>query len=277
MRTAVPRVVVLVVVAIAALALAGCQLLQPVLAPLPAPVDAGPFAWPADLADHATRDVVVVLTKTHGYRHDVIDVTAAVVADAARRAGLTPIVTADAAVLDEAVLERVAVVVLAHANGRFATDAQFAALARFVDDGGGLLMLHAAVGDWQAATPWIEMAVGARFVGHSLFPGTETATVVRRRPHAITRRLPPNLVVDDELYAFADVPRGAVVLASFSQGTRVGGALDFTMDGEHPVLWTKAMGRGDVVVFTPGHVASTWRAPWMGPLLEDSLAFLADR
>jgi type 1 glutamine amidotransferase len=265
------------VVVVVALMAAGCQLLQPLMAPLPARVDEGPFAWPDGPADTGARDVVVILTKTHGYRHDVIDVTAAAVADAARRIDLRPLITDDAAVLDDDVLARVAVVVLAHANGRFATSEQFAALARFVDDGGGLLLLHAAVGDWQPSTPWLADAVGARFVGHSLLPGTEVATIVRRRPHALTRRLPHAVHIDDELYAFSDVPRGATVLASFAQGTRVGGALELTMPGEHPVLWTKTMGRGDVVVFTPGHVASTWQAPWMGPLLEDSLVFLAER
>jgi type 1 glutamine amidotransferase len=271
------RALVAVIIVVVAWMSACCPLLQPLMAPLPARVDEGPFAWPGGLAAHDARDVVVILTKTHGYRHDVIGVTADAVAAAARRQGLLPVVTDDAAVLADDVLAGVAVVVFAHANGSFATDAQFQALARFVEGGGGLLLLHAAVGDWVPSTPWLADAIGARFVGHSLLPGTEAATIVRRRPHALTRRLPHAVHVDDELYAFSDVPRGATVLASFAQGTRVGGALELTMPGEHPVLWTKAMGRGDVVVFTPGHVASTWRAPWMGPLLEDTLAFLADR
>jgi type 1 glutamine amidotransferase len=267
--------VVVAVVAIGvAMMAAGCQLLQPLLAPLPAPVDVGPFAWPTPRDE---RPTVVILTKTHGYRHDVINVTAAAVAAAAQRQGFLPVVTDDAAVLADDVLAGVAVVVFAHANGRFATDAQFQALARYVEGGGGLLLLHAAVGDWVPSTPWLGSAVGARFVGHSLLPGTEPATVVVRRPHALTSRLPAQVQLDDELYAFDDVPAGATVLASFAQGTHVGGALDLTMPGEHPVLWTKGVGRGDVVVFTPGHVASTWQAPWMGPLLEDSLVFLADR
>jgi type 1 glutamine amidotransferase len=259
----------------ALLATTACQLLQPIMAPLPPVLDEGPFAWPAPPPAGDTRDVVIVFTKTHGFRHDVIPVTAAVVEGAARDVGLVPVVTDDAAFADDAVLARVAVVVFAHANGTLFTDAQTLALRRFVEGGGGLLLLHGAVGDWLPANAFMAEAVGARFVGHSLLPGLEEAAIVARRPHPITARLPPRVVVTDELYAFDRMPRGALVLASFASGTRVGGALDLTMDGEHPVLWTKMMGDGDVVVFTPGHVEATWRAPWMAPLLQDTLRVLA--
>lgn len=263
---------------LATLTTAACQLLQPIMAPWPPwhpDLDDGPFAWPVAPPAEGHRDVVIVFTKTHGYRHDVIPVTADVVAAAARSVDLVPVITDDAAFADDAVLDRVAVVVFAHANGTLFTDAQQHALQRFVVGGGGLLLLHGAVGDWLAASPFMAEVVSARFVGHSLLPGLEEATIVARRPHPVSARLPPRVVVTDELYAFDQAPRGALVLASFSAGTRVGGALDLTMDGEHPVLWTKQIGRGDVVVFTPGHVEATWRAAWMAPLLQDALRFLA--
>ena len=275
---AVIRRVVVVAIVGAIAGLVGCQLLQPVLAPLPAAVDEGPFVWPVNVDPQPDgRVVVVVLTKTHGFRHDVIDVTADVVAAAARRTGLVPIVTADASVLDDRSLERVAVVVLAHANGSFATDEQFAALVRFVEGGGGLLLLHGAVGDWQAATPWLHDVTGARFIGHSQLPGTETVDVVVRRTHPIARHLPARFTIVDEIYAFNQAPRGALVVASLAGGTHVGGALQLTMPGEHPVLWTRAVADGDVVIFTPGHTVSTWQAPWMVPLLNDTLVFLSRR
>ena len=254
---------------------AGCALLQPVMAPGPAIVDVGPFSLPP----RATmRPLVVVLTKTDGYRHESIPAAVQAVERAADQVGFDVVVTQSAAFCDPAILADVDVVVFAHANGRLFTPDQQEALAAWVDDGGGLLLLHGAVGDWSSSS-WLSDVIGARFIGHSLAPSIVRVPIRTRAPHPAGRSLPARFVVDDEVYAFEEAPsgRGTVILASLEQGAVVGGfvgALDLTMPDVHPVIWARQIGQGAVVVDTLGHTPSSWEAAWVGPFLADALQFL---
>jgi type 1 glutamine amidotransferase len=263
------------VVALLAVVGPGCALLQLLAGP---PVE--------DTVVPAVRDGagprVLVLTKTHGYRHASIADAVTATTAAAHALGAQVVVTDSAAFAREDVLAGIDVVVFAHANGTLFTAEQQAAFARWLEGGGGLLLLHGAVGDWWPSSPWFRGVVGARFVGHTLAPSVVGATVRRRVDHPASARLPATFLVEDELYSFAEAPAGerTVVLAELDERSAfVGGflgAFDLTM-GKHPIVWARSVGRGRVIVDALGHTPESWRAAWVGPFLEDALAWLARR
>lgn len=260
----------------ATLALSSCALVSVFSRPVFADVDAdGSFVLPPH-----TRPVALVFTKTDGYRHDSVD-AAVVAVHAAAADAFDVVVTDNAGFVDALDAGDVDVVVFAHANGRLFTAAQEAALMRYVRGGGGLVLLHGAVGDFDRPGTFLDDAIGARFVGHSLFPQEQTVHVrVRDATHPLAAHLPARFMVTDEVYAFADdsdvlddADSDVVVVVD---GDRVGGcagAYDLTMPGLHPLVWSRGVGEGVVVVVALGHGAAVWATPWMRGLLGDALAF----
>ncbi len=262
----------------AALALSSCALVsivsRPVFVDDPG-VDDGAFV----LLPH-TRPLALVFTKTDGYRHDSIDAAVDAVRAAAASA-FDVVVTADAGFVDALDAGGVDVVVFAHANGRLFSPAQEAALARYVRGGGGLVLLHGAIGDFDRPGTFLDDAIGARFVGHSLLPQEQTVHVrVRDTTHPLARHVPARFAVTDEVYAFADdsdvlvdADSDVVVVVD---GDRVGGcagAYDLTMPGLHPLIWSRHVGEGVVVVSALGHGDALWATPWLRAFLADALAF----
>jgi uncharacterized protein len=238
--------------ALACLSCGSCVLVQRVIEPPCPSFDDEPVTVPADAR-------VLVFHKTHGYRHESIPVAVEAVQAAALAAGLAPFSTASGAAFTADNLAHIDVVVFASANGTVLSPTQEATFRAWVEQGGSVLLLHGAVGDFDRASPWWWELTGARFVGHTLLPNVVDAQV-RVTPHAITGRLPPSFVVEDEVYSFANlrVPRHAILLRH--------------ADG--PLAWVHQVQAGHVVVNALGHTDALWTRAETGAFLEDALTYL---
>jgi cytochrome c len=151
------------------------------------------------------------------------------------------------------------VVVFLSTSGDILNEEQQAAFKAFIEQGGGLAAIHAAVaGDvaTEGTWPWYGDALCARFTNHS---AVVQATVdIEDRQHLSTAPLPAHWVRTDEWYNFITSPRGkARVLASLDEATYKGG----TMGKDHPITWCKQVGKGHVWYTGLGHTEASFTEP----------------
>lgn len=221
---------------------------------------------------------ILIVSKTNGWRHlEHIPRSNAVLAEIARDQGRRSYVTENAAVFNDAQLQRFTVVVLNSASGDFMTPDQREALQRFVARGGGVVALHAA-GDNSHKEPWyVDTIIGTRFIGH---PGGEdqfqAARVIVDRPdHPVMASVRLPWSPTDEWYSFANDPatRGMTILARIDEASyRPGAKLAM---GAHPVIWINPRAKGRVVYSALGHTPAAYQDPNYRRILANAIRWAA--
>ena len=141
-------------------------------------------------------------------------------------------------------LAKYKVVVFLSTSGNILNEEQQAAFKNFIEKGGGLVAIHAAVaGDVATRAMALVRRSAVRAVHQSL--GHRAGHREHRGPEApFDRVLAQQWVRADEWYNFIASPRGqARVLASLDETTYKGG----TMGKDHPIVWCRKMGKGRIV------------------------------
>lgn len=206
-----------------------------------------------------TGFTVLVFSKTLMYRHTSITNGIAAIQKLGMENGFFVEATEDASGFTAANLARYKAVIFLSTSGDILNDAQQTAFQEFIERGGGLVGIHAAVaGDvaTEGGWPWYGEALCARFTNHSAI--VEAAIDVEDARNASTVALPQRWVRKDEWYNFITSPRGKVrVLASLDETTYKGG----TMGDDHPVVWGKQIGRGRVWYTALGHTEASFTEP----------------
>lgn len=234
-------------------------------------------AIPADL-----RHAVLVFSKTNGWRHiEHIPVSNAVIEQLAHEQSRQVFVTENAAIFNREQLARFDVIVLNSASGDLFTPDQRAAFVDWLENGGGLVAMHAAGGD--TVQPWrfyAEEIIGARFIGH---PGGgdqfQRARTVNRAPdHPIMRGIPRAWLWEEEYYSFDRVPAGRdtrILLSLDESAWRHPDALK--MGAIHPLVWTRSVGKGRVVFSALGHRPEYYDDPVHRRLIANMIAWAGQR
>jgi type 1 glutamine amidotransferase len=128
----------------------------------------------------------------------------------------------------------------------------------FVDQGGSLLALHAALASYPTNGPLHSLLHG-RFLYHPpLHPAVHY--VVSRQARDIGRMV-ESFTVEDEQY-FVELEPGITEILLMSR-TRE--------HGKSPAGWAHVSGAGRVCVLVPGHTESAMRHPMMQRLLKNAL------
>ncbi len=120
------------------------------------------------------------------------------------------------------------------------------AIVPWVKDGGGLVALHSACGNFHPSREWFDL-VGGRFAsheGHVFSPKTVDAN------HRITRGL-PELKCWDETYVHRDLTNDRHLL-------QVRGPINRGETAEEPWTWTRTEGKGRVFYTASGHDLRCW-------------------
>jgi type 1 glutamine amidotransferase len=197
---------------------------------------------------------VLVYSRTTGYRHDSIPDGVAALRGVAAGLGATVAATEDPAAFRPDRLAGHEAVVFLSTSGEVLDEEGRAALAGYVEGGGGFLGVHAASTteyDW----PWYGELVGARFAGH---PEIQPAVVKVEDPgHPATAQLPAAWRWLDEWYDFRANPRtvpGIRVLASVDESGYRGGG----MGADHPLVWCHEQGAGRSFYTALGHCAEAY-------------------
>lgn len=202
---------------------------------------------------------VLVFSKTLMYRHASITNGIAAIQKLGMENGFFVEATEDAGEFTPANLARYKAVVFLSTSGDILNDEQQSAFREFIERGGGLVGVHAAVagevateGGW----PWYGEALCARFTNHSAV--VEATVAVEDTQNPSTKALPKHWVRTDEWYNFITSPRGKVrVLAALDETTYKGG----TMGDDHPVAWCKKIGQGHVWYTALGHTEASFTEP----------------
>lgn len=231
-------------------------------------------------AHKASELAILVFSKTNGFRHEqAIPACERSVREIAARRGWRVFATENGAVFEDALLAHFDVVVGNNTTGDDWNAAQKAAFVRTIENGGGFVGVHGAAGTRYDYWDWYQdTLLGARFVGHPLFPRLqEAAVVIEDAAHPATRKLPKRWLARDEWYSFAASPRARVrVLATLDEASYSPRELTNSIAmGDHPIIWSQCLGRGRSFYSALGHTAEAYATPEHTALLEGAIAWAA--
>lgn len=237
---------------------------------------------PPELPPYLQEDAVLVFSKTNGFRdNDAIAASNQALIDIANRRNWSVYVTENGAVFNPEQLKRFKAVVWNNTSGDLLTTEQRQAFVGYLEKGGGFVGLHGAGGDPHYDWQWyVEKLISAQFIGHTVIPHYQQATIRIEDPHdSIMRGLPERWVRTDEWYSFAKSPRrvGLHVLATLDETTYEPKMFfkDITMGADHPIIWKHCVGNGRAFYSALGHAASTYEEPDHLGLIERAIAWTA--
>ncbi len=237
---------------------------------------------PPDLQSPA----VLVFSKTNGFRHkDGIVAGRAAIEQIARGQGWQAFFTENGAVFNTAQLAAFDAVVFMNATGDMLSRQQQTAFQNWLEAGGGWLGLHAAGDDSHSNWPWyVQNLIGADFVGHTMGPQIQVASVVtEQHDHPVVQNIPNVWNHTDEWYSFAHSPRvnGFTVLAALDEGSYTPvqnlpwGDRDLRM-GDHPVVWSNCIGQGRSVYMAMGHGSMAFGQETLRQLIANAVNWFMD-
>lgn len=208
------------------------------------------------------RGGILIFSKTNSWRHiEHLPHSNAVIADLAQ--GCAPsFSTENAAVFNPRDLSRFSVIILNSSTGDLFTPAQRQAFADWVKAGGGVVALHAAGDNSSEGWPLYQREmIGAKFIGH---PGGEdhiqpAAIRIERPDHPVMAGVTLPWNPRDEWYSFASPARaaGTTVLATLDE-TSYRPSDKLAMGADHPIVWTRMLGRGRIVYSALGHTPEAY-------------------
>ena len=200
-------------------------------------------------------DVMLIFSKTAGFRHGSIPAGVKCFKKIAQELGLKAIATEDSSQFNDETLKKCAVVVFLNTTGDVLDSKQEAALEKYVKSGGGWVGVHSAA-DTEYDWPFYGELVGAYFKTH---PRIQEAVIqVEDRDHPSTRMLPGLWRRTDEWYVYRLSPRPHVrVLASLDETSYTGGG----MDGDHPIAWCHDVEKGRALYTGGGHTDESFVEP----------------
>lgn len=236
----------------------------------------------ADFGEGATLRVAIY-TKTNSFRHtEGISASHALFDEIGAKQGWAVFHTENSALFTPELLNQFDVIVFASASGNHASDAQDEAFRAWLEAGGGWLGIHAAgdgsheLWDWYA-----ENLMTGTYLGHILGPQTQAARViVEATSHPITRGLPTEFQHEEEWYSWDRGAREAgfdVLLtvdeSSYSPWIKAfGNEVDIRMT-DHPIVWSRCVGRGRAVYSAMGHWGDAYAQDYMQRLLENAVVW----
>jgi uncharacterized protein len=228
---------------------------------------------------------ILLFEKMTGFRDTPsVEAANAAIKTMAARKGWALAVTDKGGVMNAASLKQFDAVIWNNISGDVLTLSQRKAFRSYIENGGGYLGMHGSAGDPVYFWDWYpDTLVGARFIGHPSDPQFQDAKVVIE-PHSsgIGKGLEPGWTMNDEWYSFAKSARlnGGKVVAtldetSYKPGrTRFGGP-PLEMGADHPIAWTRCVGKGRSFYSAIGHRPETYSDPRHVQLLEQAVAWVA--
>jgi type 1 glutamine amidotransferase len=239
--------------------------------------DVPKFALPAG------RPKLLLFEKINGYRDGPsVDAARASLEAMAKRKGWAMVVTDKGGAFNPATLRQFDAVIWNNVSGDVLTLAQRRAFQSYVEGGGGFVAMHGSAGDPVYFWDWYaDTLIGARFKGHPLTPHFQEARIVVNEAHPLAKVLPKEWRMTDEWYSFKTNPRaaGANVLLTLDESTYqpVGMMNQDLRMGDHPLAWTNCVGKGRMFYSAIGHMPETYGQPQNVALLEEAVAWAADR
>lgn len=228
------------------------------------------------------RPRVLLFEKITGFR-DAPGVNAAhaMFVDIAQRKHMSIVTTEDGGSITPRNLARFDTVIWNNVSGDVLTLSQRAALRHYVEVGGGFIGVHGSAGDPVYFWDWyVDHLIGAHFIGHPIAKQFQMARLTVDPHHPLAKGLPSEWMMKDEWYSFAASPRlnGAHIIAALDEKTYepVGMAGQDLRMGDHPIAWTKCVGKGRAFYSAIGHLPSSYTNPLYVTMIENALAWTSN-
>lgn len=141
------------------------------------------------------------------------------------------------------------------------TDEHAEPIAQWVATGGALLGVHCATVAAQSS-PRLRKLLGGSFVNHP--PAYDLTVHPMAAPHPVTAGVGV-FSGRDEFYIHEMEPGAHVHMVALDRGVA------------HPMVWTRAEGRGRVAYLAPGHEANIWNQPAYRKLFTQAVEWLVAR
>jgi len=199
--------------------------------------------------------MVLVFSKTAGYRHASIKDGIGAISRLASQHDVNVDFTEDAAAFTAENLARYKAVVFLSTSGTILNAEQKVAFEHYIRAGGGYAGIHSAT-DTEYDWAWYGQLVGAFFQSH---PHIARATIdVEDQQHSSTSMLPKKWERTDEWYNFRTNPRANVhVLMTLDETSYEGG----TMGKDHPIAWYHEFEGGRAWYTALGHTSESFSEP----------------
>ncbi len=227
----------------------------------------------------AEQPRVLLFTKMTGYDHKMTPISAKNLADLLESNHITVDQSVDSARFTEEGLKPYRVLIFLNNSGVLFTPEQRTAFMDYIHGGGGFVGLHGA-STAEAAWPWYQQLLGAKFMSH---PWVQKATVTVLDPsQPAVRGLPPSWSRSDEWYTFHSEPANVTPLLKVSEtrwhgegiiekGTK-GGRVPPVGDPAaivppHVICWCHEFEGGRAFYSAMGHFAESFLEPEMRVLM----------
>lgn len=229
------------------------------------------------------RPKILVFEKINGFK-DVpsVDAAHAALTDMASRNSWTMVFSEKGGAMSAEFLGQFDAVIWNNISGDVLTLSQRQSLRDFVEGGGGFVGLHGTAGDPVYFWDWyVDTLIGARFAGHPRDPQFQEARViVEDSDHAAAADLPAEWVMKDEWYSFRTNPRdsGARIIARLDEDSYdldSSSGRELHMGDDHPIAWSKIIGKGRSFYSAIGHLPETYTHPLYNKMIEDAVAWAA--
>ncbi|MFH6602941.1 ThuA domain-containing protein [Maribacter algicola] len=199
-------------------------------------------------------DLVLVYTKTNGYRHKSIEKGVETIKALGLQNKFVVSHTEDSLAFNSNNLKKYDLVIFLSTTQDVLGTEQEEAFERYIKGGGNFLGVHAAA-DTEYEWPWYNKLVGAYFLSH---PKQQEAKIdVVDRTHAATQHLGDTWMHFDEWYNYKDINPDLNVIMKLDESSYEGGE----NNGNHPIAWYHEFDGGRAFYTGLGHTHEAYDDP----------------
>lgn len=202
-------------------------------------------------------ELIMVFTKTEGYRHRSIEKGVQTLRELGRQNGFVALQTESSEDFTTQNLNNYKLVVFLNTTMDVLNNAQQSAFESYMKGGGAFLGIHAAA-DTEYDWAWYGRLVGGYFDSHPHDPNVQKGTIdVVNKAHPSTEHLPDSWSRTDEWYNYKNLSSDTTVLLNLDESSYEGG----TNGSNHPIAWYHEFDGGRAFYTGGGHTEDSYNEP----------------
>ncbi|MET1258430.1 ThuA domain-containing protein [Flagellimonas sp. DF-77] len=202
-------------------------------------------------------ELVLVYSKTLGYRHQSIEKGVATLRQIGRNNGFIVLQTETPEDFNAQNLKNYKLVIFLSTTMDVLNDEQQAAFENYIRSGGSFMGIHAAA-DTEYDWPWYGRLVGGYFESHPNNPNVRQARIeVVDRTHRSTAHLSESWSRNDEWYNYKNLNPDVSIVMNLDEMSYEGG----TNGANHPIAWYHEFEGGRAYYTGGGHTEASFDEP----------------
>jgi len=199
-------------------------------------------------------DLVLVFTKTEGYRHESIATGVKTLRELGRKNNFIVLRTESEEDFTAENLANYQAVVFLSTTGDILNEDEQTAFENYIKSGGSYLGIHAAA-DTEYEWDWYGKLVGGYFESHPNNPNVREAKIeVLDKTHSATAHLNDTWLRNDEWYNYKNLNSNVTVAMNLDEKSYEGG----TNGANHPIAWYHTYDGGRAYYTGGGHTNESY-------------------